>query len=302
MLGETRIQFKLGDDALRIEPMRPHSGAHPDDGDEEVLGVRESLEMFAEAIGVTYNQIRLYRQTASRWPVERRAEGVAFEVHRILEKLADRFERILDPPENPRGGEARWTCDTAKRLVGWQVDAPQTAQEKIEAIHDLAADEQVASRAVTDLLRRPEVAFHAAHDDETRHTFHRAWLGADEWPEDDSTDVPGRESTITPALRSIDKTLLFLDGKKAAHQLLIATHGLVPELQDEQLAEEAQVVIVQDLARLRAACDWIEHALATGEIDMDEELARLLDDGAVDDDRPYDEEDDEDDGGAGVPA
>lgn len=154
VLEETRIQFKIGDDALRIEPMRPHGGAHPDD--EDLLGVRESLQMFAEAIGVTYNQVRIYRQTASRWPADHRAEGVAFEVHRILEKLADRFERILTPPQDPQSGQARWTCDAAKRQVGWQVDTPQTVQEKIEAIHDLAADDQVAAQVATDLLRRPE--------------------------------------------------------------------------------------------------------------------------------------------------
>ncbi|MFJ8389862.1 DUF6192 family protein [Streptomyces sp. NPDC094438] len=30
-----------------------------------------------------------------------------------------------------------------------------------------------------------------------------------------------------------------------------------------------------NLTRVRAACDWVAHAVSTGETDMDEELARL---------------------------
>jgi hypothetical protein len=35
----------------------------------------------------------------------------------------------------------RWTQDAAKRQVGWRVDIPQTPQEKVDAIHDLAVDD-----------------------------------------------------------------------------------------------------------------------------------------------------------------
>ncbi|MEV0604672.1 DUF6192 family protein [Streptomyces sp. NPDC050315] len=189
------------------------------------------------------------------------------------------------------------------------MSTPQTAQEKIEAIHDLAADDQVAARVATDLLRRPEVAFHAAHDDQARELFYRARIEADQWTDDESADVPGsplEDSPIAPALRAMDKTLLFLDWKKACHQLLVATHDLVPALQDEDLGEDVAAVIEQGLARLRAACDWVAHALATGEIDMDEELARLLHDndgsGAGEGDGEEGDDGEDDDGGAGVPA
>ncbi|MFE5138959.1 DUF6192 family protein [Streptomyces fagopyri] len=122
------------------------------------------LEIFADDMGVSYSQVRTYRYTAGRWPREHRAEGVAFEIHRILEKLEDRFEQIAKPPAHPRTGKARWTGDAAKRLVGWQVDTPRSVQEKVEAIHDLGSDEQVAARVATDFLRRPGVAFRAAGD------------------------------------------------------------------------------------------------------------------------------------------
>ncbi|MFJ9821991.1 DUF6192 family protein [Streptomyces sp. NPDC101151] len=75
----------------------------------------------------------MYRHTAARWPAEHRAEGVSCEVHRILERLGDRFELIQNPPRLPGDGRPSWTQDAAKRLVGWRVESPQTAaQEKVE--------------------------------------------------------------------------------------------------------------------------------------------------------------------------
>ncbi|MFJ4359077.1 DUF6192 family protein [Streptomyces massasporeus] len=155
---DTKIQFKIGDHALEIEPMRPHGGSLPAAG-EELLGVRETLELYAEDIGVPYNLVRLNRQTASRWPAEHRIAGVSFEIHRILEKLDDRFDRIQNPPRHPRDGVPRRTQDAARRQVWWRVGNPQTSQEKVEAIHDLAVGDQVAARVATHFLRRPSVVF-----------------------------------------------------------------------------------------------------------------------------------------------
>ncbi|MGI5473248.1 DUF6192 family protein [Streptomyces sp. CA-132043] len=106
-------------------------------------------------------------------------------------------------------------------------------------------------------------------------------------------------SSFAPVLRSVNKTLQFQDFKKACHQFLLATHDLVPALQDEDLDDDVTPLTEQHLARLRAACGWGAHALATGEIDKDEELVRLLHDN---DDSGADEEDGDDDeeGSAGV--
>ncbi|MFD9864819.1 DUF6192 family protein [Streptomyces alboflavus] len=59
--------------------------------------------------------MRTCRYTAGRWPRTHRAEGVAFEIHRILEKLEDRFERITQPPRHPRSGKPQWTGDGPPR-------------------------------------------------------------------------------------------------------------------------------------------------------------------------------------------
>ncbi|MCC9738343.1 DUF6192 family protein [Streptomyces sp. MNU89] len=276
VLDESKIQFKVGDDALEIEPLRQHGGSHPST-DEEACGVRQTLEMFAEDVGLSYSQVRIYRYTAGKWPAEHRAEGVPFEIHRILEKLEDRFERILKPPRHPRNGRLQWTGDAAKRQVGWQVDTPKTVQEKVEAIHDLASDEQVAVRVATDFLRRPAVAFRAAGDDTARHLFNKAQSHrAVQAEKNAEAPVPGQENPVAPAVRAIDRTLEFLDLVGACHKFVSSTSRLVPLVRDRDLSEDAREVIGHNLSRVRAACDWVEHAVSTGETDMDEELARLL--------------------------
>jgi len=136
--------------------MRPHGGSGPASG-EDLLGVRETLEVYAEDIGVPCNQVRTNRQTASKWPAEQRVAGTSFEIHRILEKLEDRFERIAKPPEHPRDGVPRWTQDAAKRQFGWRVDNTQSVQEKVRfprryrslkgtTPHEPAAQHQVVVR------------------------------------------------------------------------------------------------------------------------------------------------------------
>jgi transposase len=71
---------------------------------------------------------------------------------------------IKRPPMHERTGTRRWTPGGAKRLVGLQVHKPKTVQEKVEAVHDLTADDQVVAVVTTDFLRRPEVASLAMTD------------------------------------------------------------------------------------------------------------------------------------------
>ncbi|WP_324605541.1 DUF6192 family protein [Streptomyces niger] len=202
-------------------------------------------------------------------------EGVPFEIHRILEKLEDRFERIKNPPRHVRTGQFRWTDDAAKRQVGWQVDTPQSVQEKVEAIHDLAADEQVAARVATDFLRRPAVAFRAANDDTARHLFNKAQTErANQIME--TGGLTREENPVAPLTRQIDRTIEFLDMVGTCHKFVASVNRLVPLFRHRDLSDDARAVIDTSLSRVRAACDWVAHVVSTGETDMDEELARLL--------------------------
>jgi hypothetical protein len=109
-----RAQFALGDMALEIEPMRAVGGSMPN-GTDELFTVTESLQMFADDIGVERRTVEDWRYTANRWPEKRRKEGVSFTVHRILASVVDEDERwatIEDAPFNPRTGARQWTPDS----------------------------------------------------------------------------------------------------------------------------------------------------------------------------------------------
>ncbi|EMF56821.1 hypothetical protein GTY82_08260 [Streptomyces sp. SID5476] len=160
-------QWRLGDAAVEIEPMRSYGGANPS-GKDDLFTVSEALRMFAEDVGLAYTMVRSYRWVSSRWPKERRRTDVSRTIHKILASIPDeqeRFEAVTNPPSSPRGGQLRWTHDSAKRVVGWKVDSPESVQEKVEAIHDLATDDAVAAVVTTDFLRRPAVADKAMADD-----------------------------------------------------------------------------------------------------------------------------------------
>ncbi|WP_051755564.1 DUF6192 family protein [Kitasatospora purpeofusca] len=110
----------------------------------------------ADDLGLTYSLVKRARWAASRWPKERRQSGVSFTVHEVLASVTDeaeRFEVILAPPR-PRG---RWTPDEAKRRVRRQVERPVSPEEKVRAIHTLAASEEVSAKVTGGLLRQPGV-------------------------------------------------------------------------------------------------------------------------------------------------
>ncbi|MGR3875646.1 hypothetical protein ACUXZZ_44710 [Streptomyces graminifolii] len=69
-------QWRLGDAALEIEPMRPYGGANPS-GKDDLFTVSEAIRMFAEDVGLAYTTVRSYRWVSSRWPKERRRADVS---------------------------------------------------------------------------------------------------------------------------------------------------------------------------------------------------------------------------------
>lgn len=89
--------------------------------------VEESLQMFADAIGVARSTVEARRWTASRWPQARRKNGTSFTVHNTPASVQDEDEwwaAIKDAPFNMRSGKRQWTTDGAKRLVGHQLVPP----------------------------------------------------------------------------------------------------------------------------------------------------------------------------------
>ncbi|MER8225407.1 DUF6192 family protein [Streptomyces sp. NPDC094143] len=299
---QSRGSFTIGDRALEIEPVRPRGGI-PD----AEWSVRESLLRLAEDIGLTFNTVKQARWVTSRWPKEHRQPAVSFTIHRILARIEDDTERwaaILTPPE----GRTRWTADDAKRRVGWTVDSPETPQEKITAIHHRAQDEEVAATVTTDflkrpqvaakvstdnkvrvveeftrdeavaataatsLLRRPDVAFKAMSDDTARFQLNHAQTERGRQAREHFEDT----SPIAPTVRHIDRSVEFLDLVTACHSFVAAAGRTVPGLRDRTLSEDERTIVQQNIAKCRATLDWIEQAVETGKVDMDDAIARLL--------------------------
>ncbi|EMF01163.1 RacO protein [Streptomyces mobaraensis NBRC 13819 = DSM 40847] len=268
---QTTGQFVIGDRALEIEPMRLRGGRHEVAPGQELFTVRESLHRLAEDIGMSYKTVEKQRWTASRWPKERRRSGVSFTVHRILAHIEDereRFEAIGKPP----AGKMRWTPDDAHRRVGQQAAKPVSPQEKINAIHTLAREEEVASQVATVMLHRPEIAARAMADNTARHMVNQAQVerGRQAREHFERTDV------FAPAVRRIEHSIEFLDLVAACHAFTAAAGRVVPGLRDRRLSEDERAVVHQRVAGVRATLDWIENAVETGKVDMDAELARLL--------------------------
>ncbi|CAL9335792.1 hypothetical protein SUDANB6_00164 [Streptomyces sp. enrichment culture] len=291
-----RAQFALGDMALEIEPMRSVGGSVPN-GTDDLFTVTESLQMFADGIGVEQRTVEDWRYTANRWPQERRKEGVSFTVHRILASVADEDEQwaaIEDAPFNPRTGARQWTPDGAKRIVGQRADRPVTVDEKVQAVADPTRDDEDAAQVATDLLKRPAMTEHvtpaervrvvteptrddtvakevttsllrrpavartAMRDDTTRMLVNRAQF-------DNSNETRERIRERTPAVPAIEHTIEYLDLVGSCHGFVATLGRLVPQLRGQEFTEDERETVRRQIGRVRAAADRLEGALDNGE-------------------------------------
>ncbi|GHE98484.1 hypothetical protein GCM10018772_23640 [Streptomyces fumanus] len=96
---QSKGQFRIGDCALEVEPIRSRGG---DTGDAQFT-VRQSLMGLAEDIGVPFSTVKHARWTASRWPKEYREPVVSWTVHRILGGIEDGQERLAAIRTPPAG-------------------------------------------------------------------------------------------------------------------------------------------------------------------------------------------------------
>jgi hypothetical protein len=210
----SRSQFIIGDGALEVVPMQEHGGRSVGD---DLFGVSAWLHRLSEDINVPYNTLKEYRWVASRYPERHRCAGVAFSTHQVLAAISDpeeRWEAIKNPPLDERTGKRRWTPETTRQRVGYHGPKPETVQEKVEAVHDLVADEQVASQIATDLLRRPSVAFKAMRDDTARHQVNHAQVEQSrQLRKMHEAELTGSEGPFEPAVRRINHALEF-DGPR----------------------------------------------------------------------------------------
>lgn len=272
---KTVSQFKIGDAALEIEPLRAHGGSSGANSADETMSVSEALEMFAEDIGLARSTVVSYRWVAARWPdrkLRRRFRSVSFTVFRTLAAIPDeqeRFDRLAEPPLIERTGEHRWTPDAASRIVGYQVKTPTSVQEKVNRIHDLASDDEVAAVVTTDFLRRPEVASRAMTDHTARHAVNRAQI-------DRAQQAGEIVRQRTPMVGKLAHTGEFIDLVGACAAFVASVGRVLPTLRGHRFSKAERATVEVNIARVRSTCDWIETSVETGEVSMDEGLAKLL--------------------------
>ena len=133
--------------------------------------------------------------------------------------------------------------------------------DKVKVVEELTRDEHVAAEVTTGLLRRPDVAFRAMSDDTARHQVNHAQVERGRQAREHFEET----SPVAPAIRSIDRSVEFLDLVTACHAFVAASGRVVPGLRDRQLGDDERTIIHENVARVRATLDWIETAVDTGQ-------------------------------------
>jgi hypothetical protein len=70
----------------------------------------------------------------------------------------------------------------------------------------------------------------------------------------------------TPALQHVQHSAEFLDLVGACAQFVAQAGRIVPGLRGQNYTEDEKATVQRNVARVRAAADWIEGAVATGQV------------------------------------
>ncbi len=257
----TKNQFTIGDMALEIQPMRPTRGGRDE-------GIYASLRAFADDIGELFETVRMWRWVANAWPKKERRAEASFTVHRLLASHPDRFTMIRKPPLDRRG-RRHWTTDAAAEAVGHHRDVSH--ETRVRKIRELASDDAVASTVASEFLDRPHVASKVLANPITRRRVYQAQREHDE-----QVQEAARERT--PAIKHVEHSLHYLDLLGVGHGFVTGIKRLMPLIQDNPLTRQERDAVHHMLDQVQAATDFCRSVLNTGDLSIDEQLAKLLDD------------------------
>lgn len=260
---QTEGQWRLGDIALEICPIQQVGGEHG-----EV--VTATIYEYAESIGIPGATLMDYRWVASRWPAETRVRGIVWTIHSHLASLKNRVRMIEHPPPNPVTGRREWTCDNALRAAKRTPQIPRSTTEKVNKIYDLVHnDDQAAVQAVHHLLQREEVAHKALADPHTRHIVNRVQRERDE-----QVQQSARERT--PAIQRVERSIEIMELLGACAAFVAAMNRGIKALHEHRITDDERAAVRDKLIQVRAAADWCESAVETGDITLDDQLSKLL--------------------------
>jgi hypothetical protein len=259
MLTMTGHQFAIGDMALEIEPMRDTRTGRGD-------GTQGSLRLFADEIGEVFDTVRDWRRVAEAWPVNQRCEDATWSVHRVMAPHPDRFRLIRKPPLDRRG-RRRWTTDAAAKAAGRVSNV--SADTQVRKIRELASDDTVASNAAAEFLSRPHVAGRVMADPNVRRQLYQAQRDHDQQVQDTARER-------TPAIKHVEHSMHFLDLLGVGHAFVAGIKRLMPRVQSDPLTRQERDAVHHLLDQAQAAIDFCRSVINTGDLTMDEQLARLL--------------------------
>ncbi|MGY9066882.1 DUF6192 family protein [Streptomyces sp. CAS3] len=279
------LMFRLGDLTLKMVEHKGRGINH---------GVFLVLDRFADEIGINVNTLLGYRHVATAWPKEKRVPGVSWSIHQALDALPDRFEIIQNPPE----GADRWTEDLALSRAGRLPHRPLTKAEKLDRVRTLLREDENASEAVEEMIRRPDVAhkvmsnpanqriLYRAHQEQREQAASARFTAAYERGEPD--DVPADDEEVEQA-RQVRRREPAVDYQRASSEaleligsgttFLVDLQHMIPNLHVAEFTEREVRAVLDNHRRIRAALDWCDSALATGDKSMDDELAHILSEG-----------------------
>lgn len=277
---DSGAQFRLGDVTLK---MIPYVGSHGGN-----RGVFIVLDRYADEIGINVHTLLKYRHNSIAWPPDKRASDVSFSIHEALNALEDRFDVIHNPP----AGSDRWTEDKALSFAGRLPHRPLTKAEKLDRVRVLMDQDENAAEAVAELLKRPTVARRVMSSTENQRIVYRAhheqrveaaqarYAAAHEDTEEEEVaeevrEVRRREPVIDYTRASTE--VLELIGMGTT--FLVEMQRLIPSLHVAEFTDRETRAILDNHRRIRAALDWCDTVITTGEKSMDDELARILGEG-----------------------
>lgn len=127
-------------------------------------------------------------------------------------------------------------------------------------------------KVTTDFLRRPAVASKAMADDTARHAVNEAQF--DRFRQE-AAFVQG-EAAPLPQLARMEHSVQFMDLVAACTQFIVTAGRIVPNLRGTPFDDAERETVLHGLSRVRALADWIENAVTRGDVDLDEQLQKLL--------------------------
>ncbi|MFD4117525.1 DUF6192 family protein [Streptomyces niveus] len=258
--SEGSAQFALGDIGLDMVPLPPKGKRLP-------VKAYKLLANYADEVGLERERFEEYRLVSGAWPKKQRIKSVCWTVHSILSRRPDRFELIANPPVFRRTGERRWTCDAARRVLGWKTQVPENMEEKLRQVEE-QLDDEMAVEVVERAMRRPDVVKRVADKPHVRETFNRAQV---------SRIREAREETRKlPEVQKLNEQQEVLTVLGLCSAFASGIGRTLPGLHLAELSQDSKNSIREGLDRVTAAVEWTEHVLATGSTDMDAALERLI--------------------------